>query len=647
MAFFQTKTPKYKPRETINSEWKSFRKGLNLLLRPTELDNEEMYQADNIILKGKGTPTGRWGTVDYFTAGATGTIRGMGTYKSNDGTTNQLLALTDEGYLEYKDGVDSTTLKGQSWPSGTKVHMEQLGGSTYIVSEDVTFTAYDGTDLSVFATISPPTGVSATNYSGATGTNRVSWRILAVGENGGQTTATTSYVATDAPSQLSDTEYHVFWTAPSAASLAGYEVYRGSQGDETFLASVPAGVTYYVDRGEPASEYIEPPLANTTGGIKSKFVTKYKDRLLCVDSADPNKLIISGRYPNHTKFSWVYGGGYIYVDPDSGDNITGIAVQPIADRIVVYKERASYLVDLTTITIGNFVVLDPTYLPISTSVGCSSQDTIATVENDTFYFGRDGIYVTGYEPNFLNIIRTNEVSARMRPYLDQLNDDDFSTANACYLDNKYILSFPLRKEMIVYDRERGSFASKWTLPFGVSKMMRYINSSGSEKWVVGSYDNNKVYTFEAASNSDDGTTIVKTIRTGKNSFEDWTSLYILKFFYILFRAIVGSTTVNILVEDRAGNTSTVKSFTITGSEVAGSTGYGMDKYGTTKYGQSESTTAVVVSDEITRWGSLFKQSRLFQIEITSTAANSNFELLGIKITGSKQSSGALSSSQRV
>ena len=647
MPQFNTKQPNYKPRKDITSEWESFSKGLNLLLRPTEIDNTEMAQSDNIMLVGKGTPTGRWGTVIDFTAAGTGSIRGMGTYKNLDGTTNELLALTDWGYLQKKDGTGSETITGQSWPSGSVIHTEQLGGETYIVSEDITFTAYDGTDLSVFSEIATPTGFAATNYSGITGTNRVSWRVLAVGDNGGQTVATTSYVATDAPSELSDTEYHLFWTAPSAATLSGYEIYRGRQGDEKFLGNTAGGVTNYVDRGEPTSTDLDPPVYNSTGGMKSKFIAKFKDRLIIVSEDEPNHVRISAKYPDHTRFDSWAGGGGVWIDPDSGDNITGIAVQPISDRVVVYKERASYLVDLQTLSVGNFTVLDPQYIAISTSVGCSSQDTIATVENDTFYFGRDGIYVTGYEPNFLNIIRTNEVSARIRPYLEQLNDDDYSTANAAYIDNKYILSFPLRKEMIVYDRERGAFASKWNLPFGVSKIMRYINSSGSEKWQVGSYDSNKVYTFDAASNSDDGTTIIKTLRTNKNSFEDWTSLYILKFFYVLFRAIIGTTTVNILVEDRAGATSTVKSFTISGAEIAGATGWGMDKWGTTKWGQSESTTAVVVSDEITRWGSLFKQSRLFQIEVTSDDANSNFELLGIKMTASKQSSGALSSSQRV
>src|SRR3990167_11287458 len=131
MSIFNLTRPKFKPKASITSEWNSFRKGFNLLLRPTELDNEEMAQADNIILVGKGTPTGRWGTVQYFLAGATGTVRGMGTYKDNTGATNELLALVDEGYLEKKNGTSSTTITGQSWPSGSTVHMEQLGGKTY------------------------------------------------------------------------------------------------------------------------------------------------------------------------------------------------------------------------------------------------------------------------------------------------------------------------------------------------------------------------------------------------------------------------------------------------------------------------------------------------------------------------------------
>jgi len=647
MATFDLKQPKFKASRGVSSEWKSFRKGLNQLLRPTELDNEELSQADNILLTGKGVPTGRWGTIKYFTANATGSIRGFGTYKSTDETVNEIFALTDEGFLAKRDGASSTKITGQSWPSGSIIRTEQLGGKTYIVSKNQNFTEYDGTDLSVFATISPPTGLSATNFSGATGSNRVSWKVVAIGENGGQTTPGDNFVLEELPSELSDTEVHLFWTAPSAATLGGFEIYRGREGDETFLAATDPNVTTYVDRGLPASEIVEPPLTNTTGGVKSEFIIKDKDRLLVVPEDDPSRLLISGRFPNHAKFNWEDGGGGIYIDPDSGDNITGLAVQPIADRIIVYKQRSSYLVELSLVQIGNFSYLDPHYAPVSTAVGCSSQNTIATVENDTFYFGRDGLYVTGYEPNFLNIIRTNEISARIRPYLDLLNEDDFKNATAFYVNNKYILSFPQKKEMIVYDRERGAFLGPWKLPYGISHMLKYIDDTGNERWVLGCTSSNQVYRFDVSTDTDDGTAVVKTLRTKKEDFGDFSRLNILKFFYILFRAIKGSTTVNIIIEDRSGATSTVKSFTITGAEVAGRTGWGMDKWGLSTWGIPSGTSATTVGDELTKWGALFKQSRLVQVEVTSTAENSNFELLEIKIDAALQSAGSLSAGQRV
>jgi hypothetical protein len=468
-----------------------------------------------------------------------------------------------------------------------------------------------------------------------------------VGQNGGTTTPSTNYVLSALPTTLSDTEIHLFWTAPSCATLGGYELFRGHQGDETFLASIVPGTTTYIDRGEPASQTVLSSVTNTTGGVKSNIITKYKDRLLVVDVSEPNKLLISGRYPYHTRFSWYDGGGYIYIDPDSGDNIKGVTVQPIADRIVAYKEYASYLVELSTVQIGNYYILDPKYNPISTSVGCSSQDTIQTVENDSFYFGRNGLYVTGYEPNFLNIIRTNEVSAKMRPYLATLNQTDYLTACTLYVDQKYILSFPQKKEMIVYDRERGAWLGPWKTPFGISHMTKYIDSSGNEKWILGDSENNKVYNFNASVNNDNGEAIVKTIRLNKEDFKEWTTLHIIEFFYFLFRNVTGEVTVNILLEDKDGNVTNAKTFTISGATVGGSTGWGMDMWGTVKWGQTNTFSVSVGTDEIPRWGTLFKEARYIQIEITSTSVGSNFEFLKAKVTGKARGKGALSSTQRI
>jgi len=638
--------PPYKRSKDLIAEWETFRKGLNLLLRPTELGRDEYAQGDNIMLIGSGVPTGRWGTSTYFSANATGSNRGFTTFNNTATGTNELLTLTDEGYLAKKNGTSFTQIAGVSYPSGSIIRGEQLGGYTYIASKDLPLVRYNGTLAQVFATISSPTGLTATNFSGATGTYTWSWRIVTLGENGGQTLASSPITLPNLPQDLTNTTVHVRWTAPSAATISGHEIYRGLPGDETFLAAVGASQTIYVDTGEAASQTILPPVANTTGGVKSRFIKKVGDRLLMVDKADPTKLMISGRFPNQSKFNWADGGGYIYIDPDSGQDITGIEVQPGSNKIVVFKDFASYAVELQTVPIGNFVVLDPQYQPVSTAVGCSNPDTIQAVENDIFYFGRKGLYVVGYEPNFLSLIRTNEVSARIRPYLALLNNDDYANVCALYVDNKYILSFPDRKEMVVYDRERGAFVGIWKLPFGISHMKKYVDGSGTERWVLGSAEDNQIYTFETSVNADNTQTITKTLRTNKEKFNSWSLLKIIKLFYVLLRNITGEITVNILSEDRNGNTTTIKTFVITGSAISGKSGWGSVEWGASLWGSSQGDP-VSGTDEFTRWGQLYKESRLIQLEVSCTAAASNFEFLGAKLTATSQGEGTLSSSQRV
>jgi len=634
----------WKKRPDLTAEWSTFRKGLNLLLKPTELGRDELAQADNIMLIGGGVPTGRWGTATYFTVNATGSINGLATFNNTASLTNELIALSDQGYLAKKNGTGSTVITGQSYPSGSIVRAEQLGGKTYFVSKDVPMTVYNGQTLAVLATISAPSGLSATNFSGATGTFTWSWQVTALGPAGGETTGNYIQLA-NLPQDLTKTTVDVRWTAPSAASLSGFQIYRGLPGFEFLLAGVGASTSLYRDTGDITSTNIAAPLANNTGGVKSQFITKFTDRLLAVSAAEPNKLLISGRYPNQGRFDWTVGGGYLWIDPDSGQDITGISIQQGSNKIVVFKNFSSYAVELVENTSGSFAYLDPVATPISTSIGASNPDTIQIVENDIFYFGRKGLYTVGYEPNFLSIIRTNEISARLRPYILNLNDADFKNCCSMYVNNKYLLSFPARKEIVVYDRERGSFAGIWKMPFGVTKMKKYVDGAGTEQWVIGT-DTNQVYTFQASINSDNGITITKTMRTNKDAFGIWNELKIIKLFFSLLRNVTGSVTVNLLMEDRTGATTTIKTFSIVGAATSGKTGWGSMLWGGGVYGESRGTV-VTGTDEFPRFSQLYKEGRLIQVEVTSNSTNAQFEVLNIKMTATRRGDNSLSSSLRV
>ena len=84
------KTPKFiSPRETVIS-WDTFRKGLNLFGRENEIDKSEMVVADDLMLKGSGVPTKRWGSRDYFLSGPTGATNFVGSYKKSDNTIDEL-----------------------------------------------------------------------------------------------------------------------------------------------------------------------------------------------------------------------------------------------------------------------------------------------------------------------------------------------------------------------------------------------------------------------------------------------------------------------------------------------------------------------------------------------------------------------------
>ena len=155
-----------------------------------------------------------------------------------------------------------------------------------------------------------------------------------------------------------------------------------------------------------------------------------------------------------------------------------------------------------------------------------------------------------------------------------------------------------------------------------------------------------MYTFEPSLNTDVGTAIGKTVRTNKETFGEWSLLKIIKLFYTLLRGIKGQVNINILAQLRDGTTTSIKSFTIEGSAVSGSIGWGSDTWGNFQWGTSAGSV-IVTTDEVPKYTQLFKSIRFIQVEITTTTANSNFELLNLRATASSQGEGSLASSSRV
>src|SRR3990167_8438227 len=176
MPFFRRNPPQYKPAREVGFNWDNFAGGLNTLFEETEINRNELAQAENLMLVGRGIPTKRWGTGLYFTSSATGTVRGMSGFYQVDGT-NELLAITDEGYLNKRNGSSFTSIAGVSWASGYNIEMAQIANKMYFVGGNRELARYSNPTLVGFPTIGQPVSLGVSQLSGASGSRTFSYRV--------------------------------------------------------------------------------------------------------------------------------------------------------------------------------------------------------------------------------------------------------------------------------------------------------------------------------------------------------------------------------------------------------------------------------------------------------------------------------------
>lgn len=648
---FNFTEPTYKPPKTLQLDWNNWKGGLNTLLRQTEIKDNELAQADNLKLVGLGVPTKREGTADYFLTApsvATGAQRVRGlkgvNFASGVSGVNELLAISDWGMLVKKSGASYSIIQGASYASGYNAEMVQIYNNVYVVNGMDKLTKYSGVSIFGFTELSKPTGVTATNLSGVSGTFTRSFRISAFNAVG-ETIASDGCLIANIPQDLTTTSIRLNWTTSSpASSVAGYGVYGYDQGDERLITTLDSSTLRYDYLGTPEpSMLVFPASANTTSGPIAKYVITHKDKLVMGNlDGYPSRITWSGGGVNVDKFNWRYGGGYVDIDKDAGDHITGII--EFQDKIIVFKERSIWQVTLSAS--GSLVI--PTVKMLMRGVGCISHRTIKHVENDVFFLSRRGVFTLGNEANYLaDVLRTNEISAKVRPLFTTLTANQLEQACAIYQDNKYRLSFPTgagstNSKEILYDRERLAWMGPNTYPANPAIYEVYYDGNNVENLVWGDTDDNFVTHFGSAYPNDKGVKIQTTLLTKKTALKNPFRFKQVKNLYTNWRNVFGSPFVNIILETRDGAFATAESFSITGS--TSGVGWGFDKWGTVKWGNTLGAGSASGSNDLAKRTRLNKVGRTIQIEVTTTGVNDRYELLAAQIEAVELGQGIIPSS---
>lgn len=428
------------------------------------------------------------------------------------------------------------------------------------------------------------------------------------------------------------------WTAISGASFTANKEVNFTQCDNNL----------YIWNGQEAGAQLDSSLALTrpTTTISASFSIWYQGFQIASGVAtQPNRIYVSDNTTNPGDFTntnptgtglySVYdgtthpgattfagsGANYIDINKGDGDKITGLA--KYQGVVIIFKERSVYQMSLSATGV-------PTITQVTQATGAVSHKSIDNVENDVFYLSRKGYYVLGNEPNYLNTIRSNELSSRVNPIIQTINPAQASNAASIFSEFKFYSSFATggndyNNQTLIYDRRYLAWskvdymtANAWT---------EFIDTSGNKHLYFADDNSAKVYEVIEGNYSKNGTAIDSywiSKSFDANNFDEYKRWLDVT---ILFRQISGSVDVTFY----ADNGQVVKSTSISSdTDYTGSIGTTL--MGSPIFGGTGTTSSTSTTNNVPYRFKVNSKSRTLKIKISNSRDNQNFVVLGFVIS---------------
>jgi len=634
----------YSKVQELNIQVDKFNDGLNVIQRPTRIKPSEAKELLNLMLVDDGLPTPRWGTAVYGKeiSGAD-EIDGMGEYVKSDGTRE--LIVVAGGKVWKHTTLDDTEITGATFTKGTRAYFKQIKGYLYISNGVDPLARYNGTNLTTYTEIDPPTNVQLVGGAGITGSGFSYYVVVTslneIGETTGSTEATITTKSARADWAEADETMTINWTAASGATR--YQIYISDEsGYEVLLASTETN-TYIDDNSATPNPYVEVPDANTTGGPKFGPMELSGNRLWGTKDPD-NKYRVygTGTGPNMGVFSDFYGG--FWIDLEKGGRTEP---QVVVDyRNGQGESRATVLcttpegtgcvwqVQLTSATVGDVTFVIPSASKVVGSFGTSSPASAVIAANDVYFLNKKGVFVLGNEKQFWGVLRTNELSVKIRPYIENISETEVSNACAYYYDDKVFFSVSTNgsynNRTFYYDRENLSWVADWSV--GVNQFCEHTDSNGVTHFLGASSSDGYVIEFSQNILGDRGVAF-KTRYTGPQFpvSKDWSKFAKLKKFHIRLADPKGTVSVSLIGTGKSSTFSTIASAAITTTSAA--TGLGFDPLGSVVLGTSAGSPTTFAIGNTQRHMRLKSRVRDVQLVAETTTLENGYTLMGYKIKG--------------
>ncbi len=409
--------------------------GGNTFQDETVIKETELTKFKNIVLTVDGLEP-RPGSLNYG-GEQDSRVRGLFPFYKADGS-RKLLRFSN-GKIYYKNGASWSQIGSDTWTADTNMNMLQVRNNVYFFNGTEKIRYSDGSTITSFSALTTPVGLTVA-AQGTTGSTAYSYRVSAFNSTG-ETLACTGVAIANGNAIIDTTNYNkIDWTATAGAT--GYNIYgRKSTGlGETYLATVYTN-TYNDTATTLAGDYLSPsnvvlpPESNTTTGITCAKGVFSQSRIFAAgDPSYPSRLYYGGAGSNINTFYFSEnGGGATDIFKDDGSIIRDIL--PFQGGVIVWKDNAIYKFYLNSLG-------QPTLEEITRSFGGISWRGSKHVENDVIFptkkDGRIAFYSLGNQENYSSsVLRTNELTIKVAPNLEDINISKITNASSFYFRNIY------------------------------------------------------------------------------------------------------------------------------------------------------------------------------------------------------------------
>lgn len=630
-------------RATI--EINNFRGGSNLLLDEARLSENESKTALNLIQVEDGLWKPRWGS-QYYGEDLGADCDGAKEYVKSDGTT-ELVAIAGGKAYSSTDGGTWTEITGATFTAGTQCYFMQIAGYLYIANGTDALARYNGTVLSTYTQLSAPTNLTASRVASglSSGIYTLYAEVTALNEVGETVGSTEASITVNKPRDtwVAATDKGVTWSWTATASATSYQVYiSDTSGREKLLSGTPNN--YFTDDGSiELNQFVEPPLSNTTSAPKFKSMGLSGNRIWATN--DPNNKYMvfwSGSGTDMGKFSDFYGGGWVNLEKGGREMPTsvvhyqsgsGTGIATVLCRTPEGKGSV-WQIALESLTVGTTQFSVPTTSKINGSFGTDSVLGVVATNNDILFPNKRGVYSLGPEKNYYGILRTTELTAKIRPYWRSLIGSLMDNVCSYFYDAKVFFSVPTNSignsRTIVYDLERLNWTVEWSI--GAKQFLEYTDTNGDTHFLYIPVGGSQLVELSENISGDLGSAFSTRYVSGRLPLSKlWKDFMKVKKVYIKLGNPRGSINFSVAGTQKSTAFSSLGTATITNATA--NSGLGWDLMGETQMGDTEGTPETFSDSSDPHFIKIRKKLRDIQLTVSSDSYDTDYTLQGFIIEG--------------